>query len=226
MGAKPRMNTVETYVAEVPEGRVARRRARLRERILEVAEALITERGVEGVTIEDIAEAADIARRSFYHHFESKYDMLVPIARARTRALNRRIDRVIATIEDPAEVMATAIRLAFRGISADPLCSWFLLHSGLPHERLYEGMGESGMRDAQRAIEAGRFRVENPELIRVLVSGAFVAVLSARVDGRLDAGDLDDAVEHLLRLFGLDVDEAHEIAHRRLRRLPVDPGDR
>lgn len=217
------MNTVEMAV---PEGRVARRRARLRERILAVAETLIAERGVEGVTIEDITEAADIARRSFYHHFESKHDMLVPIARARTKALNRRIDRLVEKIEDPAEVMATAIRHAFRAISADPLCSWFLLHSGLPHERLYEGMGDSGMRDAHRAVEAGRFRVGNPELIRVLVSGAFIAVISARVDGRLDDDDLDDAVEHLLRLFGLDLDEAHEIAHRRLRRLPADPGDR
>lgn len=221
-GGEPSRSTVGVAV---PEGRVARRRARLRERLLEVAERLIEERGVDGVTVEDITEAADIARRSFYHHFESKHEILVPIARERTRALNRRIDRLVARIEDPAEVMATALRHALREISADPLCSWFVLHSGLPHERLYEGMGESGMRDAQRAVEAGRFRVGNIEVIRLLASGAFVAVMGARVDGRLDDRDLDDAVEHLLRLFGLEADEAHDIAHRRLRRLPADPGE-
>ena len=93
--------TVETGEA-APAGRVARRRARVRERILDVAEKLFTRRGVDGVTIEDITEAADIARRSFYHHFASKHEVLVPIARARTKALNERIDRQLERVDDPA----------------------------------------------------------------------------------------------------------------------------
>jgi len=208
-----------------PRGRVARRRERTRRRILSVAEALIDERGVETVTIDAIADAADIARRSFYHHFESKHELLVPIARGRTRALNRRIDRLVATLDDPAAVVATALRHALRKITDDPLCSWFVLHSGLPHERLYAGMGESGLRDATRAIEAGRFHVENFRVTRVLASAAFVATLAARVAGQLDDGDLDDAVEHLLRLFGLDVEEARALAHGPLPALPDDPGE-
>lgn len=217
-----RANAAATTEAHGPAGRVARRRARVRERILEVAERLMDARGVEGVTIDDIADAADIARRSFYHHFESKHALLVPIARARTRALNRRIDRLVARIADPADVMATAMRHALREISAEPLCRWFILHSGLPHERIYEGMGESGMRDVQRGVEAGRFRVGHPAVLPLLVSGAFVAVLHARVAERLADADLDDAVEHLLVLFGVERDDAHAVAHRRLRPLPPD----
>ena len=209
---------------QAPQGRVARRRARVHERILEVAEALITEHGVDGVTIEAITDAADIARRSFYHHFAGKNEVLVPIARARTRRLNRRIDGFIADIADPADVMATALRLALRAISDDPLCAWFLMHSGLGFERLYEGFAESGMRDIQRAVEAGRFRIANPEVVRALVSGAFIAVLSARADGKLDDTDLDDAVEHLLRLFGVDAGQARHIAHRNIQPLPADTG--
>jgi len=205
-----------------PPGRVAKRRAKVRERILQVAERLITKRGVDGVTIDDITNAADIARRSFYHHFDGKHELLVPIARARTKALNRRLDRLIATIADPADGMATAVRHALREISADPLCRWFVLHSGLPHERIYEGMGESGMRDVQRAVDAGRFHVDNPEVVRLLVSGAIVAVVSARVEGRLTDDDLDDAVEQLLCLFGVERDEARAITHRPLRSLPAD----
>jgi AcrR family transcriptional regulator len=180
------------------------------------------ERGVDGVTIDDSADAADIARRSFYHYFDSKHEILVPIARARTKALHRRIDRLDATLADPADVMATAMRQALRGLADDPLCRWFVLYSGLPHERLSDGMGESGVRDTLRAIEAGRFNVDNHQVMRLLLSGAFVAVASARVEGKLDDRDLDDAVEHLLRMFGLNVSEAHDIAHRRLRRLPRD----
>jgi AcrR family transcriptional regulator len=219
------MTTVEMHEATAPEGRVARRRAQVRQRILDVAEKLIAERGVDGVTVDEIADAADIARRSFYHHFESKHEILIPIARARTRALTRRIDGSIAAIDDPAEIVASAMRHGLRQITADPLCRWFILYSGLPQERLYEGMGESGVRDTIRAVEAGRFRIDNVGVARLLLSGAFVAVLSARVAGRLDDGDLDDAVEHLLRLCGLHTAEAHDIAHRPLPPLLADPGD-
>jgi AcrR family transcriptional regulator len=208
----------KTEGADEP-GRVARRRARVRHRILEAAEALMLERGVEAVTIDEITDAADIARRSFYHYFEGKNDVLVPIARARTRALNQKVDRIVAKLDDPAEVMATAMRHALRALGADPLCSWFVLHSGLPQERLQEGLGESGMRDAMRGIESGRFRVANPEVLRLVLSGGFISVLSAYVDGKLDDGDLDDAVESFLRLLGIDLDEAHEISHRPLRRM-------
>jgi len=205
-------------------GRVARRRAAVRRRILAVAEELIGERGVERVTIDDIADAADIARRSFYHHFPSKHEILVPIARQRTRVLTRRIDRLVAAIEDTAEVMATAMRHGLRQIAADPLCRWFVLYSGLPHERIFDAMAESATRDLMRAVESGRFHIDNPDVVRVLLSGAFVAAVSGRADGRLDDTALDDTVEYLLRLFGLDRAEARDIAHRRLRRLPADPG--
>jgi AcrR family transcriptional regulator len=206
--------------AEHERGRVAKRRARARERIVAVAEKLMTERGVDAVTIDEIADAADISRRSFYHHFASKHDLLVPIARARTKALTQRIDRALADIPDAAEVMAAGMRHGLRGIAADSLCRWFVLHSGLPHERLYEGMGESGMRDARRAVEAGRFHIAESNVVPLLVAGAFVAALYARSQDRLSDDDLDDAVEYLLRLFGLTRDEARDIAHRPLRPLP------
>jgi AcrR family transcriptional regulator len=206
------------------EGRVARRRAQVRQRILDVTEKLMTERGVDAVTIDEIADAADIARRSFYHHFASKHDVLVPIARARTKVLNQRLDRLVARIDDPAEVMAAAMRHGLRAFAGDPLCSWFVLNSGLPHQRLHEGVGESAMRDARRGIEAGRFRIENAEIMRLLVSGAFIAVLSARVDKQLGDDDLDDAVEYLLRLLGVSAAEARDIAHRPLPRLPAARG--
>jgi AcrR family transcriptional regulator len=214
---------MRTNGTAAPEGRVARRQALVRQRILTAAETLMSARGVDEVTIDDIADAADIARRSFYHYFPTKHDLLVPIARARTRALNRRLDALVASIPDPAEGMATAMRHALRMLTRDALCRWFVLSSGLPHLRLQEGLGESGMRDARRGVEAGRFRVANAEVVRVLMSGAFIALLGARAENTLDDADVDDAVEHLLRLLGLSLSEAHDIAHRPLPALPPQP---
>jgi len=211
----------EPMESTAPEGRVARRRTRVRQRILDVAEKLMLERGVDRVTIDDIAEAADIARRSFYHYFDSKNAVLVPIAHERTRSLNQRIDRLVGRIDDPAQVMATAMRHGLRELSSDPLCGWFVLHSGLSQEMVFEGLGQSGTRDALAGVRAGRFRVDNPEVVRLMVSGAFIAVMTGRLENRLDEADLDGAVEHLLRLLGVASDEARKIAHGRLRPLPA-----
>jgi hypothetical protein len=81
------------------------------------------------------------------------------------------------------------------------------------------------MRDTRHGIETGRFHIENPHAVRVLLSGAFIAIMSERVEGNLDDVDLDDTVEHILRLFGLDNREAHDIAHRPLSPLAAASGD-
>jgi AcrR family transcriptional regulator len=212
--------TVESPGGPQP-GRVERRRARVRQRILEVVEKLTEARGIDDVTIDDIAEAADVARRTFYHYFESKHDVLVPIARARTRALNRRIDRVVEDVDDPAEVVAIALRHTLRSMPEDPLCAWFIFRSGLPQQRLLEVIGESGQRDVGRGLESGRFAIANPAALRSLLSGAVIGVLSGRLEGVLDEVDLDDTVEYLLRLLGSPAGEAKEIAHRPLPPMEV-----
>jgi AcrR family transcriptional regulator len=216
----------ETGMEEPPEtprpGRVERRRARVRQRILEVTEELTRSRGVDGVTLEDITEAADVARRTFYHYFESKHAALVPIARERTRALNRRIDRVVAGIDDPAEVVSVALRHTLRSMPEDPLVAWFIFRSGLPQQRLREGIGESGYRDVSRGVESGRFAVENLAVAAALLSGAVIGALAGRLEGTLADTDLDDAVEYVLRLLGLPVHEARDIAHRPLPELDAD----
>jgi AcrR family transcriptional regulator len=205
-----------------PLGRVERRRARVRQQLLEAAETLMGSRGVDAVTVEEITEAADVARRTFYHHFDSKHDLLVPIARARTKSLNRRIDRLIEEVRDPAEAVSIALRHTFRGIPEDPLCAWFVLRSGLPDERLLDGIGESGTRDVARGVAAGRFAVDNPAAGSTLFVASLIGVISARVDGRLRDEDLDDAVEYALRLLGVPAVEASEIAHRPLPSLPEE----
>ncbi|MGH9087689.1 MAG: TetR/AcrR family transcriptional regulator [Acidimicrobiales bacterium] len=52
--------------------RQARNRLRTRRRILDAGMDLFTHQGYDGTTIQEIADAADIALRTFYYHFDSK----------------------------------------------------------------------------------------------------------------------------------------------------------
>jgi AcrR family transcriptional regulator len=60
----------------VKEGRRERKRRQTRERIEAAARALFLERGFDGTTIEDITEAADVSKRSFFDYFPSKEEVV------------------------------------------------------------------------------------------------------------------------------------------------------
>ena len=64
-----------------------RKRQQTRERLTRMAMALFLERGFEATTLDDIAAAADISRRSFFHYFASKEDVVFAWQEESTAAL-------------------------------------------------------------------------------------------------------------------------------------------
>lgn len=59
-----------------PEGRRSRRRRELRERVYEACRELFAKHGFDNTTVEQIADAADIAPATFFNHFGSKRGVL------------------------------------------------------------------------------------------------------------------------------------------------------
>jgi AcrR family transcriptional regulator len=64
-----------------------RKRQQTRERLTRAAMALFLNRGFEATTLDDIAAAADISRRSFFHYFASKEDVVFAWHEETTAAL-------------------------------------------------------------------------------------------------------------------------------------------
>ncbi|MBY3246991.1 TetR family transcriptional regulator [Rhizobium laguerreae] len=62
--------------AETTEGRRERKRRQTRERIEQAAMTLFLQRGFEATTIENITEAADVSKRSFFDYFPSKEEVV------------------------------------------------------------------------------------------------------------------------------------------------------
>jgi AcrR family transcriptional regulator len=85
--AKPKISKAKPASAPAAPGLRERKRLQTRERLTRVAMALFLERGFEATTLDDIAAAADISRRSFFHYFASKEDVVFAWQEESTAAL-------------------------------------------------------------------------------------------------------------------------------------------
>lgn len=92
--------------ATLDDGRRARRRRELHDRILDTASALFREHGFAATRVEQIAAAADIAPATFFNHFPTKEHVLREMAAAVS-------DRVCALLDEQTRrPVGTAARLA------------------------------------------------------------------------------------------------------------------
>lgn len=202
--------------AALPTGRVARKREAARARIVAAARRQFRERGVDDVTISDITRDADVGHGSFYTHFNSKYEVLVPIMMAEAADLDATARQQVEEPDDPASVLAHASRYVGYSVVRDPLWRWFLRHSGLPADAMREAFGRFGLRDLEAGLAAGRFTAADLQTTSTFCLGGYISVLLAALDAPDPRPLIDLAAEHMLRVLGLGDGEARRIAHRPL----------
>ncbi len=104
-------------------GRRERKKAETRAKIFGTALRLIRKRGFDAVTVDEICEAADVAKRTFFLHFPSKHELIHEYG-AQIRALvsetlegdtssaESRLRRAVQVMAARAEENAELVRLA------------------------------------------------------------------------------------------------------------------
>jgi AcrR family transcriptional regulator len=203
----------------VPLSRVERKRQEARTRIVEAAAQLFRARGVDAVTIQEITAAADVGHGTFYLHFKTKTDVLLPIMVAEAAALDAKVQRHFPGPRDPAEVLATSSRYIASVIVRDALWRWFLRHSGVPGESMRAAFGRFSVRDFRAGLASGRFAAADPRTAATFCFGGYISVLLACIDAEDPQPMIDHAVETMLRVLGLNADEAADIAHRSIAHI-------
>lgn len=114
VGELPRL-TVDSYLTVVKKGRPVEadgrtvRRQRTRERILRATRRLIERHGTTDVSMEQIAGAADVTRRTIYDHFGSRAGLLVALAEQADRDSD--LDQLLAPVFNAPDAMTAIERL-------------------------------------------------------------------------------------------------------------------
>lgn len=91
-----------------------RREQKRMKEILDAAQEIFTEKGFEGVTINEIADRALAAKSTVYEYFESKSEILTEIVARGFSLLSEYVQRKIAGVDDPRERIVALIRAELR----------------------------------------------------------------------------------------------------------------
>jgi len=200
-----------------PPNRLERRKQRTRAALIKAAQRLIAEGRVNAPVLE-ITQVADVGMGSFYNHFDSKEQLFDAAVADVLDAHGAILDRLTESIDDPAETFATSFRLTGRLFRRRPQESEILLANGPALLSSDRGLAPRALRDIKAGVDAGRFRVDDPELALAMAGGALLGLGKLLRDDpdRDDARAADAVTENVLRLFGLSAAEAHAICQRPL----------
>lgn len=104
----------------------AERRAATTEAILKVGRRLFGERGFAATTIDDIAEAAQVAKGAVYHHFATKEAVFEAVFDLVSRDLVADIDRAVRAEKDVLGAMVAGTQHYFTACAKGPTCQIIL----------------------------------------------------------------------------------------------------
>lgn len=174
-----------------------RNKLRRHEQITEAALRLFAQRGFDGTTIDDIASAAEVSRRTFFRYFARKEDVLLGWKRRTAEELREALAARPAN-EPPLDAVHGALATVAAGYGADPeltLGLMRLFESGpdLHAEADYEAWDAVLTEGIARRLGVDPLRDPTPRLIAMVG----FAVLTATVQSWGAAGGRTDLVELL-----------------------------
>ncbi len=202
------------------ETRTERKKRRNREALIRAAYQLVAEKGIDGTTMQDITERADVGLGTAYNYFSSKDELVTAAIEQGMDELARRIRVVTDTFDDPAQVYAYGWHTVIETATTDRRWHWLMQRSEVTADAIFRCFGPYAMGDLLRARDAGRYVFDDVELVwRQAIWGA-VGLCRGIGDGTVSADNLTEAVVNLLGMVGVSRDEAWEIARRPRPPLP------
>lgn len=214
------MSDIDDPATEPLLGRVARRRQKNLEALIQAGQEVMGEKGIDAATMLEIADRADIGAGTVYSYFKSKDDLAIAVLERLMYDLALRIETVTDTFTDPAQVYAFGIWNVLVAATSDQRWKQLLNRSEVIAEAMVRQMGPFAMRDMQNATRAGRFRVTDADLTFRMAAHAIVGVALAVTSGTLPEAAIAECVVRLLCMTGIGLDEAQDLAQRPRPPLP------
>ncbi len=194
-------------------------------RIHEAAVRLFAQHGSERINVRDLAEAAGVARGTIYNNVSSVDTLFEEIAGQLSAEMHERIRLAFGTTTDPAQRLATGVRLFLRHAHDDPHWARFMSRFGQTTAQLREVWQGQPMKDLLAGIESGRYSIAREQLTTAtaMLAGSVLGaclLVQEGYRGWREAGM--ETAELVLRAFGIEAEEARRLASADLPDLPAN----
>jgi AcrR family transcriptional regulator len=178
-----------------------RSRSGTREQLAATALRLFAERGFEATTVDDIADAAGISRRTFFRHFPTKEDAIFPDHDGLRTAVGAQLD--MRDHETPVTAMCNAVRVVLQHYvdEGDVALDRYALTSQIPALRERELVSVHGYQRLFVNYLRSRLR-EDDALTHELMAAGVVAGHNAALRSWLRSNGKADAMALFERAAG------------------------
>jgi AcrR family transcriptional regulator len=203
--------------------RVDRRRQRTRSAIIAAGQQLFAARPIEGVSIDDIVEAADVAKGSFYNHFDDKEGLADTIVELVQGDCEHHVFVANQDVEDAAARVARALAVMVRYAHDHPDRLQAMLSLSNRSTNVKAPLNAGVTHDIGLGLETGRFKgvaVESGVLIVLGLISVAVDFLSGPDAATPPAQVVAEMGAALLRALGVETDQALLIATEASELLP------
>lgn len=185
-----------------------------RQAIIDAADALFVESGLDGVSLSQIAKRAEVTKSLIHHHFGSKQELWEEVKRRHFEGFMRVQQSVIdkiGSLHDDSGAVAATMRTQFDFRMNDPaierLATWSYL-SGEPSAMVVMAdVMVSGMEKIRAAQECGSFRDDvSPLAMLHMMLGSvqswfmFRHIFEASGLVKLDEGQDEQVIEEMIRI--------------------------
>lgn len=199
-------------------------------RIHTAALRLFAEKGVDQVSVSDLANEAGVARGTIYNNLGSREGSLeslfAQIARHLSSEMYQRVSKSTEGVTDPALRLANGMRFFIRRAHEEPHWGGFINRFALNNASLREMWAGPPTQDVLAGLSAGRysFRQEQLASVTMMIAGTALGAIFLVLEGHKTwraAGS--DAAELVLRALGIGQEEARVLAGCELPPLaPLD----
>ncbi len=153
-----------SHGSDRPTGRRERHRAETRERIVRHALHLFSERGVSATTIEDITEAADIGKGTFFNYFPSKEHILAYICQLQMGKIREFVAQAIQSTEPLESVMYRLALTVTEDFARSPVLVQSVLVPTFSSESMRQKMADDFREDRLMLAELMAARQKKGEI--------------------------------------------------------------
>ena len=178
------------------------KRAKTRALIVEAGALLLAERPPEALTVDAIVEAADVAKGTFYYHFQSISELAAAVGVMLGESFDQILTPARLELRDPIARLAFGFTEFLEKASSDHVWARLVVQSAQSPTEFGRGVRENLKADLAEAIAHGRLTVRDVELAADIVMGIVLQVMRSMLERGRRPDLTREALDATLRALG------------------------